>query len=330
MINPVFRREAVTSLRSWRSFLAVSLYVLVGLGIVVLVMAAQAGGGGGGFNPRYMLYVNNFMVGFKLVLICIMVPAICAGTISGERERQTLELLLITKMSTFSIVMGKLLSVLMFVGLLIVAGLPVLGVMFYFGGFSPAHLFLQTIFMLAAAAMTAGIAILFSAVFRRSIFAIIASYLVLSLMTIGTFLFVGISYSVLLSQHWMDTADSLVFVPFVLSPSWQSIYNFLFGINPMVGFMSLVGEQMGGLGADELPMMWGFGIAGGGMDGFMPPIPFWQINILINIGLALLGVGLAAYIIKPVKGARHERSRPGKAPRGPEAPTAQDNTGEYA
>ncbi len=57
-----------------------------------------------------------------------------AGSIAGERERQTLDMLLATKMKPWSIVLGKLESSLSSVLMLAVSSLPVLSIVFIFGG----------------------------------------------------------------------------------------------------------------------------------------------------------------------------------------------------
>jgi len=48
----------------------------------------------------------------QFVLLALMVPSFASGTISGEKERQTLEMLLASPMRPGAIVMGKLLAAL--------------------------------------------------------------------------------------------------------------------------------------------------------------------------------------------------------------------------
>lgn len=52
----------------------------------------------------------EFVTSMEFILLMFIVPAVTASAISGERERQTLDLMLTTRMSAGQIVTGKLLS----------------------------------------------------------------------------------------------------------------------------------------------------------------------------------------------------------------------------
>ncbi len=67
------------------------------------------------------------------MLIFIM-PALTAGSISGERERQTLDILLTTTMKPSEIIWGKLLSSFSTMFLMVVSSFPLLAVSFVYGG----------------------------------------------------------------------------------------------------------------------------------------------------------------------------------------------------
>ncbi|WP_054672728.1 ABC transporter permease subunit [Calditerricola satsumensis] len=94
----------------------------------------------------------------QLVMVLFLTPAVTAGTISGERERQTLNLLLTTNLTAAEIVVGKLVSSLSFLALLVVASLPLYAIVFVYGGVSPTALastfafFLFTMAVVAASA----------------------------------------------------------------------------------------------------------------------------------------------------------------------------------
>ena len=59
------------------------------------------------------------------------------ASISLEREKQTLEMLAATPITSFAIVLGKLLSALIYVWLLIAASIPLTAIVFVFGGVAP-------------------------------------------------------------------------------------------------------------------------------------------------------------------------------------------------
>src|SRR5438093_9090140 len=77
-----------------------------------------AGFGSQGTNYGQFLFL--FLVIFQVVLLAFITPALTAGAISGERERQTLDLLFVTPIAPFSIIWGKLLASMSFVALLLI------------------------------------------------------------------------------------------------------------------------------------------------------------------------------------------------------------------
>ena len=58
-------------------------------------------------DNRVLINLFLGLICTESVLIGIMVPSFTAGTISGERERQTMDVLLTTKMTPWEIVKGK-------------------------------------------------------------------------------------------------------------------------------------------------------------------------------------------------------------------------------
>ena len=170
MINPVLRREAKTTLRNWKIFYAVAGYVLI-----VTIVAAIAiwqlmyNSYNASFDPASMINVYIGLTVLQLVLVLLMTPAFTAGSISGERERQTLDLLLVTKMSPLSIVIGKFLSGLSLIALTIISTMPIFALIMYFGGTSISYIFAVTAYMLLICGAFGAISIFFSTVFKKTI-----------------------------------------------------------------------------------------------------------------------------------------------------------------
>src|SRR5579859_3270004 len=73
----------------------------------------------------------------QLLLIIFITPAFTATVINGEKERQTFDLLLCSRLSAFSLVFAKLLAGLMNALLLIAASAPLFSLVFFFGGIAP-------------------------------------------------------------------------------------------------------------------------------------------------------------------------------------------------
>ena len=89
---------------------------------------------------------------FLLTLVTlILAPASTAGAISMEREKQTMDLLAVTPISSLAIVLGKLLSALSWILLLLLASIPVVALVFTFGGVSPDDVVRAYVVLLATA-----------------------------------------------------------------------------------------------------------------------------------------------------------------------------------
>lgn len=172
-------KELRSRTRGWRSPLVISLYLL-GLGGLSIgmyaLMARMARFGGPGVSPEIGLQIFSTMAVFQLLLIAFIIPALTAGAISGERERRTMDLLLVTRMTPAGIVLGKLLSSIGYILLLLVSSLPVFCLVFYFGGIPPGVLGM-VLAISAAAAITYGTVGLFiSALLKRTQAAAVATY----------------------------------------------------------------------------------------------------------------------------------------------------------
>jgi ABC-type transport system involved in multi-copper enzyme maturation permease subunit len=88
----------------------------------------------------------------QLFLIVFIAPALTATTINGEKEAQTFDLLLCSKLSAFSLLAGKLMAGLVYVLLVMAASIPLFSLVYFFGGVSPAQV-LSTLVVLVMAAV---------------------------------------------------------------------------------------------------------------------------------------------------------------------------------
>jgi ABC-type transport system involved in multi-copper enzyme maturation permease subunit len=81
-------------------------------------------------------FFNRFMV-LQLALVTLLTPIYAGSTIAEEKDRRTLEYLLATDLHNREIVLGKLLSRLLNLTLIIATGLPIFGVVQLLGGVDP-------------------------------------------------------------------------------------------------------------------------------------------------------------------------------------------------
>ena len=104
----------------------------------------------------------------QTLMVAVLAPAATAGAISSEREHQTLELLAVTPISSIAIVLGKLVSALAWVFVLVLASIPVTALVFVFGGVAPDDVVRGYVVLFATAIGLGSVGIFFSALTRRT------------------------------------------------------------------------------------------------------------------------------------------------------------------
>jgi ABC-type transport system involved in multi-copper enzyme maturation permease subunit len=132
---------------------------------------------------------RGIFVGMMMLLslmVAVLAPASTAGAISGERERQTLDLLAVTPISSPAIVLGKLASALAWVFVLIFASIPVTALVFVFGGVAPDDVVKSYLLLLATAVGLGSIGLFFSALVRRTGAATALTFTTMLVLTVGS------------------------------------------------------------------------------------------------------------------------------------------------
>jgi ABC-type transport system involved in multi-copper enzyme maturation permease subunit len=133
----------------------------------------------------------------ETLLVLVLAPAFTTGAISLEREKQTLDLLVTTPLSTLGMVTGKLLSALTYVFLLIIASIPLASLVFVFGAVGPEDLLRAYAFLFALAFGMGAIGLFISALVKRTQTATVITFVLVLVLSIGT---------VALHQFWNVTA----------------------------------------------------------------------------------------------------------------------------
>jgi len=122
----------------------------------------------------------------ETLLVLVLAPAFTSGAISLEREKQTLDLLITTPLSTLGMVVGKLLSALTYVFLLILASIPLASLVFVFGGVGPEDLIRGYLLLFALAFGMGAIGLFISALVKRTQTATVVTFVVVLGLSIGS------------------------------------------------------------------------------------------------------------------------------------------------
>lgn len=191
-MNPVYKNELKMSARSMQlPVLAVifnSILSVVALIVLYSIRQMYMNGGGQPYNSMMMLYVVILTI--EVVLLCLFVPSAAGGSIAGERERQTLDILLASRMTVREIVTGKLLSCISMAVLLVVTSIPILAVTAMYGGMQLGTLYQSAAYVGFFILFVGSIGVFCSCRFKKTTYASISAYGILIALTIGTGLLV--------------------------------------------------------------------------------------------------------------------------------------------
>jgi ABC-type transport system involved in multi-copper enzyme maturation permease subunit len=138
MINPVLGRELRERMRTGRAFVVIGVFLSMLILTVYLVYQGTKATGeiqaDLARQTRLGRDLYEWVLFVMLALVLFFVPGLTAGSIAGERERQTLLPLQVTLLRPRSIFVGKVLAAMSFLVLLLVAALPVMSVAYLLGG----------------------------------------------------------------------------------------------------------------------------------------------------------------------------------------------------
>jgi len=286
--NPIITSEMKIKMRGWRTALGIAAYlgVLLLIGFLYYMAFIQSHASwNSSVNARQeagmQIYTVLAVVQFALILL--ITPAQTAGTISGEREKQTLDLLLSTKMSSFGIIFGKLISSMSYILLLIITSIPLFSLVFLFGGVTPGDMLQLFLFYMITAFAVGSIGIFYSTLFKRTVMSTVITYL--------TMFFLGI-VSVILGvymitvQYGGASQPAAPTVPFILY------------INPAVGLADILITEPGG-----------FGVLLGSSIGAAGGVEFWIINSVVMLAIAAVLLLISVNRINPVKNATLKKGK---------------------
>jgi ABC-type transport system involved in multi-copper enzyme maturation permease subunit len=130
--------------------------------------------------------VFGALVLVETLLVVFLAPAFTSGAISLEREKQTLDMLAATPISSLAIVVGKLISALAYVFLLIAASIPLTAIVFVFGGVSPDDVVRAYAVLIVSALGLGSLGLFISAVMQRTQGATVVTFFTVLFLTLGT------------------------------------------------------------------------------------------------------------------------------------------------
>ena len=325
--NPIVAKEYRSRMRTMRSPLALTAYVLAigGLGWAVFsALATNASMGGGVGSYGRSLFV--VLILFQMILLTFITPALTSTAISGERERQTIDLLFCTRVPPFAILWGKLLASMSFVVLLLVVSIPIFSLVFLFGGIEADQL--ATAFLVTAVSALAlgSVGICCSTLVRRTTMATVTAYGAAFLLVFATLAW-GLIFPTRVDPATLSQTPAppaIVYASPLLGLSWiagqgapvswlDAVSGGQFGVRygrvfdqPLPVAKAALAAAPRGLPAPAISSL----IARPGIaQPAGPKIPsgpfagwqYWQATVALDGALAFLALALSAAVLPPVR-----------------------------
>jgi ABC-2 type transport system permease protein len=186
--NPVAVRELRSRMRGRRAFVVLTIYTALMSTLVLIVYLAFSAASNNSFGPSSRQAgkaVFGAVLSIQVFLVIFIGPAFTSAAISGEKDRKTYDLLRTTLLPARSLVIGKLISALAYVFLLILVSIPLQSIAFLLGGLSFIELFLSQVLIIISAVTYALIGLYFSTVMRSTLSASVATFASALILTIG-------------------------------------------------------------------------------------------------------------------------------------------------
>ncbi|ASW43748.1 MULTISPECIES: ABC transporter permease [Eubacteriales] len=230
-INPVLRNEAKITVRNKRFTLMLFFYiVVVSIGVVLYYKSftSEIYVNGLYMQSTTTLYVLMSIV--QAIFLIFMVPSLTSSAISSEREKQTLDILLSTKLTPFQIIIGKLLSSSLKVVMLIICTIPLYGICSLIGGVSIVNILELAGFFIVNTIFVGAIGMLISTYAKTSKVSTTITYFLVLFIYIGILIIAYILFMFSMRNNYMNPNIKV---------------NPIIYLSPVTGFISLLSNQLG-------------------------------------------------------------------------------------
>jgi ABC-type transport system involved in multi-copper enzyme maturation permease subunit len=289
--NPVVLKELRGRMRGRRAFVVLTLYLGLLSGFSALIYGSLAAAASlssyGGTELDYLgksVFGGVYLV--ELFLVCFVTPAFTAAAISGEREHQTYDLLRTTLLPARALVLGKLVSALSYVLLLIIAALPLQSLAFLLGGIGWEELAAGTLVLIISAIGFASVGLYFSSVARTTLASTVMTYGALMAAVVGLPLVILLSLAILTAV--IEAGMRSVTDPWLVQAALYYIGWFFISTNPLA--TAIFSEQI--LVNNQSLVGFSTPVGAGSHSIWLvsPWIPYTVIYLIVSVLLCLLAI----------------------------------------
>ena len=217
---PLLAKELTEQAARRRTYIIRFLYtaILFAAGLFIIYGRGATGGVAKLGQGQEMF---NQMFRLQMGAILLVLPATCAGAFAGEKERESLSLLLLTTIPRGLIVLQKLLSRVIPMLAFVVLSFPLMATAYSFGGVQTAQLYLTLLFLVLLTVNVGAISIMCSTYCRTTVEAYVATYLCL----LGSSFVLAPAITLISSSEHLGVslvATACLFAPFTLGSFFLS------------------------------------------------------------------------------------------------------------
>lgn len=279
-VNPVLRNESKIAVRSIKFTLMIFAYIAV-LSIAVMIYynsVNEAVFSNGLYLESSKLFYVVMALG-EAILLLFIVPALSSTAICSEREKQTLDILLSSKLTPLQIIIGKVSASSLRVIILIISTMPLYAIGAIIGVVKMSNILSLILFFIVNTIFVSSIGVFVSTYIKTSKVSTALSYALVLFIYIGI---IVITWAILMiTVYKMSMSGN----PITTVPKASPIIY----LSPVVGFVSLLLNQVG-LGLNFNSMFSEFGIS----------MYSEYISTVVQLVLSVLFIYLASIKLNPL------------------------------
>lgn len=284
-INPVLRNESKLSVRTPRFSLMILIYISVlATGILIFYNSYSRDIYASGINPQGAVTLYITMAVIQAILLMFIVPSLTATSICSEREKQTLDILLSSKLTPLQIIIGKVSASSLRVIILIISTMPLYAIGALIGVVKISNILSLIVFFIVNTIFVSSIGVFISTCAKTSKVSTTLSYAVVLAIYMGI---IVITWAILIITIYNKDMSGTALT--TMPKASPIVY-----LSPVVGFVSLLLNQVG-LGLEFSSIFSEFGIS----------MYSEYISIVIQLVLSGLFIYLASVKLNPL----NKRSR---------------------
>ena len=279
-VNPVLRNESKIAVRSIKFTLMIFAYIAV-LSIAVMIYYSSVNQQGFS-NGLYLQSSKLFYVVMAIrqaVLLLFIVPALSSTSICSEREKQTLDILLSSKLTPLQIIIGKVSASSLRVIILIISTMPLYAIGSLTGVIKISNILELIVFFIVNTIFVSSIGVFISTCAKTSKVSTTLSYALVLAIYMGIIVITWVILIITIYNKDMS-GTALTTMPKAL----PIVY-----LSPVVGFVSLLLNQVG-LGSEFSGIFSEFGIS----------MYSEYISIVVQLVLSGLFIYLASVKLNPL------------------------------